>query len=74
MYVQFLYLIFQVDGPGNFSTKQKEGTTVGWDYRTRLILERWIEVSFFPTTCLYTFTYVSLIQTYTYPICSCQGC
>jgi len=42
---KFLYLVFQVDGPGNFSTKQKEGTTVGWDYRTRLILERWIELS-----------------------------
>lgn len=37
---QVLYLVFQVDGP---RISQKEGT-VGWEYRTRLVLERWIEL------------------------------
>lgn len=39
---KFLYLIFQVDGPSG--ADQKEGT-VGWEYRTRIVLERWIELS-----------------------------
>lgn len=38
---KLLYLIFQVDGP----KRLQKGGTVGWDYRTRLYLERWIELS-----------------------------
>ena len=34
-----------MDGPSNFTAKQKPGTNIGWDYRTRLVLERWIELS-----------------------------
>jgi hypothetical protein len=40
---KFLYLFFQVHGPSG--VLQKEGTTVGWDHRTRIVLERCLELS-----------------------------
>ena len=39
---KFFYLFFQVHGPSG--VLQKEGT-VGWDYRTRILLERCLELS-----------------------------
>ena len=40
---KLMYMIFQVEGPLDVQQKPKE--TVGWDYRTRLALERAIELS-----------------------------
>lgn len=40
---KMLYLFFQVHGPSG--VLQKEGTTVGWDHRTRIVLERCLELS-----------------------------
>lgn len=39
---KFFYLLFQVNGPSG--VLQKEGT-VGWSYRTRIVLERCLEFS-----------------------------
>jgi hypothetical protein len=40
---KLLYMIFQVEGPLDVQQKPKE--TVGWDYRTRIALERAIELA-----------------------------
>ena len=55
---KFLYLVFQVDGP---PSNQKPGT-VGWDFRTRLLLEKWTDLSRLLTVIAVIFLHIYATQ------------